>query len=118
MMSSMPDQRRPAVLQIPAPDAHGTRRNLECEIEEMHGKRMILSTDERVPEATAVSIEYEDTLLLGEVVLCSHTKPTWKVEIRIEQMLTGLQSLMALRAQLLSESLSAPLPLMPVGMRN
>lgn len=114
----MPDQRRPAVLQIAASDAHGTRRNLECDIEEMHGKRLILSTDERVPESTAVSIEYEDTLLLGEVVVCSDVQPAWKLEIRIEQMLTGLQSLMALRAQLVSESLSAPLPLLPVGMRN
>jgi hypothetical protein len=116
MMSD--DQRRPAVLQIPPADAHGTRRNVDCEVEEMHGKHLILSTTERVPESTAVSIECEDTLLLGEVVICTAQHGIWQLEIRVEQMLTGLQSLMALRAQLLSDSLSAPLPLLPVGMRN
>ena len=117
-MSYMSDHRRPAVLQIAAADIHGTRRSIECEVDHMQGKHLILSTTERVAESTAVSIEYEDTLLLGEVVICSGTQQTWKVEVRVEQMLTGLQSLMALRAQLLSESLSAPLPLMPIGMRN
>ena len=114
----MSDHHRPGVLQIPSPDPNGTKRKLECEVEAMQGKRLILSTAECIRESTAVSIEYEDTLLLGEVVLCSGVGQTWKVEVRIEQMLTGLQSLMALRAQLLSDSPAAPLPLMPVGMRN
>lgn len=84
----------------------------------MEGKRLVLSTGESIRESTLVSVEYEDTLLLGEVVICSGTEQTWTLEVRVEQMLTGLQSLMALRAHLLSESLAAPLPLMPVGMRN
>lgn len=84
----------------------------------MEGKRLVLSTGESIRESTLVSVEYEDTLLLGEVVICSGTEQAWTLEVRVEQMLTGLQSLMALRAHLLSESLAAPLPLMPVGMRN
>jgi hypothetical protein len=106
------------MLQLPAADAHGTKRSINCEVEGMEGKRLVVSTGENIRESTLVSVEYEDTLLLGEVVICSRTEENWTLEIRVEQMLTGLQSLMALRAHLLSESLSAPLPLMPVGMRN
>ncbi|HEX4751031.1 MAG TPA: hypothetical protein VH302_15935 [Bryobacteraceae bacterium] len=84
----------------------------------MQGKRLILNSPEAVRESTFVSVEYEDTLLLGEVVICSGSRDNWKVEIRLEQILTGLQSLMALRASLLNENFAAPLPLMPLGMRN
>lgn len=114
----MSDQRRPAVLQLPAPDVHATKRSISCEVEGMQGKRLTLSTGEQIRVSTPVSVECEDTLLLGEVVVCRSAGETWKTEIRVEQILTGLQSLMALRAHLLSESLAAPLPLMPVGMRN
>jgi hypothetical protein len=96
----------------------GNKRNVECEVENMQGKRLILNSPEAVRESTFVSVEYEDTLLLGEVVICSGSRDNWKVEIRLEQILTGLQSLMALRASLLNENFAAPLPLMPLGMRN
>lgn len=117
-MSSIPDQRRSAALQLPAPDGQGTRRNIPCEVDGMRGKRLVLNTTERISESTLVSVEYEDTLFLGEVVVCSGAQGTWTLEIQVEQMLTGLQSLMALRAHLLGESVSAPLALMPVGMTN
>lgn len=114
----MPDQSRSAALQLPVADGQGTRRNIPCQVEDMQGKRLVLITTERIAESTLVSVEYEDTLFLGEVVVCSGAQETWTLEIRVEQILTGLQSLMALRAHLLSESVSAPLPLVPVGMRN
>lgn len=114
----MSDQRRPAVLQLPAPDVHGTKRTISCEVEGMQGKRLIVTTGEEVRESTPVSIECEDTLLLGEVILSSASNQVWRTEIRVEQILTGLQSLMALRAQLMSDSMAAPLPLMPLGLRN
>ena len=114
----MSDERRPAVLQLPASDPHGTRRSIACEIQEMQGKRLILTTNEYVRESTLLSVEHEDTLLLGEVIVCTGAREVWTIEMRVEQMLTGLQSLMALRAHLLSEGVVAPLPLMPVGMRN
>jgi hypothetical protein len=117
-MSSMSDQRRPAVLQLPAADVHSTKRNIDCEVQGMQGKRLILSTGEEIRISAPVSVEYEDTLLLGEVVVCRAAGEAWTIEIRVEQILTGLHSLMALRARLLSESFAAPLPLMPVGMRN
>ncbi len=117
-MSLTSDQKGPAVLKVPGPNGQGPKRTIECELQGMQGKRLAISAAEGVRESTLVSIEYEDTLFLGEVVVCSASEQTWKLEVRIEQMLNGLQSLMTLRAHLLSESLTAPLPLMPVGMRN
>ena len=34
-------------------------------------------------------------------------RDTWKLEVRVEQILSGLQSLVALRAQLLGEAVPA-----------
>jgi hypothetical protein len=59
---------------------------------------------ESVAPGTAVSLEHEDALLLGEVIL-NVPKPTaWHLDIRVEQVLNGLMNLMALRASLLDES--------------
>jgi hypothetical protein len=84
----------------------------------MQGKRLTLSTPEFIPESTVVSVEHEDTLLLGEVVICSRGPQGWATEVQVDQILTGLQSLMALRAHLLSESMSASPVLVPVTVRN
>jgi hypothetical protein len=51
-----------------------------------------------------VTVEYNDTMLLGEVVACTQDcNQHWHLEFRIEQVLTGLQSLMLLRERLLGE---------------
>lgn len=117
-MTSTSDAGRPARLQLPASGSLGQKRTLDCEVEHMQGKRLTLSTPEFIPESTVVSVEHEDTLLLGEVVICSDTPQGYMTEVQVEQILTGLQSLMALRAHLLSESVSTPLALVPVGVRN
>ncbi|MBV9405567.1 MAG: hypothetical protein JO211_09510 [Acidobacteriaceae bacterium] len=98
----------------------------------MTGKRLSISTAEALPASTAVSVEYDDRLFLGEVLTCSSATPaegealraqtaadpSWTIELKIEQILSGLQSLLALRAHLLSESVPQPLSLIPVGARN
>jgi hypothetical protein len=69
--------------------------------------------------STALSIEHEDNLFLGEVVACAAQAPgVYKMEIKIEQILTGLHSLMALRSRLLGEAVPQTLTMAPVGMRN
>ena len=117
-MSSLSDDGRAARVQLPASGPYGQKRTLNCEIEGMERKRLILSTAESIQESTVVSVEYEDTLFLGEVVTCFGGPQGWKIEVRLDQVLTGLQSLMALRAHLLTENVSAPLPLVPVGARR
>lgn len=85
----------------------------------MQGKRLTVDATEDVPVSSPVSVEYDDALFLGEVVTCAAHEKGWTVEIKVEQILSGLQSLMALRARLLSESIAqAPLTLVPLGARN
>ena len=59
---------------------------------------------EPVPSGAAVSVEHEDALLLGEVVVSVPKPHAWHIEVRVEQVLNGLMNLMALRAHLLNES--------------
>jgi len=113
----MPDRDRPAVLQLPT-NALGTRRSITCNVEGMRGKRLLLSASEKVGESTVVSVEHEDTLLIGEVIACANVEGRFQLEIHVEQMLTGLQSLMALRANLLGEGVAAPSALVPMGVRK
>jgi hypothetical protein len=87
------------------------RRSMPCSVERFQGNRLRILTGEPVAAGTAVSVEHEDALLLGEVVHDVEQSTSWALEIRVEQMLNGLMSLMALRARLLEET---PAP-MPVG---
>ena len=80
----------------------------------MRGKRLILESSAPLPVSTAVTVEYNDTLFLGEVLICCKVNGLWKVEIKVEQILTGLQSLVALRSRLLCENPSRPLRRVPV----
>ena len=85
----------------------------------MHGKRLSLKADEALPVSSVISVEHDDELFLGEVVSCVEAERGWDLQIKVEQILTGLQSLMALRARLLSEGAAAqPLRLLPIGARN
>jgi hypothetical protein len=52
----------------------------------------------------AASVECNDTLFLGEVIASvSGANGSWRVEVKVEQIVTGLESLMKLRSHLLSE---------------
>jgi hypothetical protein len=74
---------------------------------EMQGKRLIVDVKDSVAISSAVTVECDDAMFLGEVVAVSERNGRYHVEIRVEQVLSGLQSLMALRAQLLGESVPA-----------
>lgn len=96
----------------------GCKCSIACTVHGIQGKRLAVDAAESVPVSTALSVECDDTLFLGEVVSCSHSDVGWKIEIKIEQILSGLQSLMALREALLSESIPQTLGLLPLGARN
>lgn len=93
---------------MPSAEPNGAKRSIPCMFQGMHGKRLTLESCESVPSSTVISVEYDDTLFLGEVVSCVGSENTWSVEIKIEQVLNGLQSLMALRSRLLSEGVPQP----------
>lgn len=82
----------------------------------MQGKRMLLEAAQKLAVSTAVSVECNDAMFLGEVIACSPVAGSWQVEIKVEQILTGLQSLVALRSRLLGEGVVCPLGLAPAAM--
>jgi hypothetical protein len=112
------DQRRSATVQVPSPAGDGKKLSIPCIFSGMEGRRLSVEANETITVSTAVSVECDDTLFLGEVVTCSPADEGWKVEIKVEQILTGLQSLMALRAHLLSEGVPQSLRLIPAGASN
>ena len=68
----------------------------------MEGKRLTLNSRERVAVLTPATIEYNDALFLGEVTACrANAVEGFDIEIGVEQVLTGLESLMVLRTRLL-----------------
>jgi hypothetical protein len=74
---------------------------------EMQGKRLIVDVKDSIAISAAVTVECDDAMFLGEVVTVTEKNGRYLVEICVEQVLSGLQSLMALRAQLLGEGVPA-----------
>jgi hypothetical protein len=106
-----------ATIQLPS-ESQGGRRSIACIVHNKDSRRLILHASEALPAKTALSVEYSDAMFLGEVVACSpNGKNCWELDVRIEQILTGLQSLMALRANLIGESVPQPLAPVPVTRR-
>lgn len=68
------------------------------------GTRLQIIISEQIPPGAAVSVEHEDTLLMGEVAAATAQAHLWSIDIHVEQALNGLMNLMALRAKLLEES--------------
>jgi hypothetical protein len=91
-----------ATIQIPT--ASGARQPHPCLLEGLAGKRLTLTTLHHLAGSTPVAVECNDAMFLGEVVACKCDDGcSWQMEIKVEQILTGLQSLMTLRARLLGE---------------
>ncbi len=60
-----------------------------------------ISCDQALPSGKPISVQYEDMLFLGEILSCSALiGETWTVLIKVEQLLTALDSLLRLREQL------------------
>ena len=68
------------------------------------GKRLQIIVAEEIAPGTAVSVEHEDMLLMGEIVAAAAQAHVWRVDVRVEHALNGLMNLMALRAKLLEQS--------------
>jgi hypothetical protein len=93
-----------AKIQLAIAEADGTKRTVPCLFQGLEGKRLAVQASEPLPLSTAVSVEFNDALFLGEVAACKGgLNQSCEVEIKVEQILSGLQSLMALRSRLLGE---------------
>lgn len=84
----------------------------------MRGRRLLIDSEEQVPLSLAVSVEVDDSMFLGEVVTCTKSDDHCIIELKIEQILTGLHSLMALRNQLLDQPVAPSFGFIPAGVLN
>jgi hypothetical protein len=113
------DHPHSAVIQVPTGDPNGSKHSIPCTFESIEGKRLLLESPERLGISTVVSVEYNDALFLGDVMNCRGASGgVWLVEIKVHQILTGLQSLMALRAGLLGDGVPVPRGFVPAGGLN
>jgi hypothetical protein len=93
-----------ATVQVPSGIPGETPRFLAAQYRGVENRKLQLTVLERLKNGTAVSVEHEDTLFLGEVISCTQdVEDRWHLQVEVEQVLTGLQSLMNLRAALLGE---------------
>ncbi|MGI9070168.1 MAG: hypothetical protein ACR2JB_02275 [Bryobacteraceae bacterium] len=95
-----PDSDYSAKLEVQQAHGTGERRKLHVVFETFADKCLTLTTSEQVAISTVVGVEYNDVLFVGEVVRCTATGEPWAMDVKVAQTLTGLQSLLILRAQL------------------
>ena len=96
-----PNSDKSATLEIQPAHGSGERRKLPIVFQTFANKCLTLSTSEALGLSTAVGVEYNDVLFVGEVVRCTAgVGEQWRVEVKVAQTLSGLQSLLMLRAQL------------------
>jgi len=102
--TSFGDHPHKALLKIPSGEPNGSKHEIPCTFEGMDGKHLRLEAPERISISAPVSVEYSDAMFLGEVVGCKRgVGGVWELNIEVDQILTGLQSLCLLRSQLLGE---------------
>jgi hypothetical protein len=89
-----------ARLEVQPAHATGERRKLSVGFQTFANKCLTLTTSEQLGISTVVGVEYNDVLFLGEVVRCTAAGERWAIDIKVGQMLTDLQTLLVLRAQL------------------
>lgn len=106
-----------ATLQVPS-GIPGKNLEVECCFQEMRGTRLSVECSVPVTVFTAVSVKHEDAIYLGEVIKATGVNGKWIIEMNVEQVLSGLASLLALRQQLMAESTVAPAAFIPAGARN
>jgi hypothetical protein len=112
------DDSQAAVIQI-ASSGTDSKRSVTSEFKGMQGKKLTLLAAESLPISTPVSVNYNDAMFLGEIISCTEKAAlSWQVEIKVEQILTGLQDLLSLRNSLLGEAVAKPLRMVPIGARN
>jgi hypothetical protein len=106
--STFDDHPQPATIRIATGAANGANLEVLATCIGMQERRLMLNSTERISLSTPVSIEYNDALFLGEIMLCKpDSTGSFTVEVKVEQVLTGLESLMALRAGLMGDAAAA-----------
>jgi hypothetical protein len=106
-----------AVIQLSSPS--GRKRTVPCSFHGSSAKRLSLQASEPIAVSSQVRVEFNDALFLGHVVACTTgANRACDIEIQIEQILSGLQSLMALRSHVLGEGRPQLSPVLELAVNN
>jgi len=79
------------------------RASLRAEVMDFSGRGMRLRTSFEIPMGTAVRIDIEDSLLLGEVCHCVQVDDHYEAGIKLDQVLSGLHDLEEINRNLVGE---------------
>ena len=83
----------------------GGRRTIDGAFGPSTSGWLSLRVSERIAPSTAVSVEHDDVLLVGEVAASEQEEDgSWRLRIQVKHKLTNLQSLMLLRSALLGRA--------------
>ncbi len=116
MEAATPTSGFDSIVHLPTAVPDAPRIDAPCRVLGFGGNRLALLTDRDIPLCAPLSVEHDDALYLGEVVKScvaartagAHLNHTnYHIEVVIEQVLSGLESLVALRARLLDEQARA-----------
>jgi hypothetical protein len=92
-----------STIHLPAAGLDAPETDVSCHVVTIDGRRMHLELLQAIPVSVPLIVEHQDSLYLGEVVDCHELGSRCEVDIEVEYVLTGLQSLAALRARLLED---------------
>lgn len=96
-----------SIVYLPAPSPGAPSIGAPCRVLSCRGNHLTLRTNRAIPVCIPLSVEHDDALYLGEaigrVVQFEAGDTRYEVDVLIKQVLSGLQSLVALRARLLEE---------------
>ena len=80
----------------------GADHSFSGQFQSFEQKRLVFTAHQLRPVSSAVSLEYNNVLFVGEVLACqAEAQNTWKVLVQVQPLLNGLESLLHLRQQLL-----------------
>jgi hypothetical protein len=98
-----PESPNLATVEIVPENGSGERRRIPGIFHAFASRCVKLIASERLAHRTVIGIECNDILFIGEVVGCTpgdENQDQWEIDVKVAQTLTGLESLMILRAQL------------------
>lgn len=102
---------KPCTVILPSNSA-GVRREIPALFESFTAPRLTICAEEAVAVSNVISVQCGDAMFLGEVATCKVCgEAQWSVDVRVKQILSGLEGLMSLRARLLGEPLPEPVTL-------
>ena len=80
---------------------------LDAYMSNLSGRGLRMTTSEAVPVSAAVKVNFDDTMMLGEVCYCEPSGTQWAVGLEMEQALSDLSGLGNLVERLMIEERGA-----------